>query len=279
MKACKPNHRLMLLTLTAFVLAFSGARAEDADESATELAKKVQNPVSDLISLPFQDNNNIHQGPYHQTGNILNIQPVIPLHLSEDWNLISRPIFPLISQVRLAPDIGPEYGLGDINPQFYLSPAKPIPFLSGGIVAGLGPIFLLPTAGSAQLGSQKWASGVTGVGVFLSGPWVVGLLANNLWSFAGPGRRNVNQFQAQTFVSYNFPDGWYLTSSPIITADWVARTRNQWTVPLGGGLGRVFKVNDQAVNMTLQTFYNVVRPDNGPWWQIRFQLSLLFPTK
>lgn len=263
----------------AVALAASHAIAEEGEEGASDLAKKVQNPISDLISLPLQNNTNIHQGRFHQTGNILNIQPVIPVHLNSDWNLITRTIVPLVSQVRVSPELGPEYGLGDINPQYFLSPAKPFSFLSGNVVAGLGPTFLLPTAGGPTLGARKWASGVTGVGVYLSGPWVVGLLANNLWSFAGPGERKVNQLLAQPFVNYNFPGGWYLTASPIITADWVAKPGDQWTVPLGGGAGRVLTINKQPVNISLQAFYNVVRPDNGPWWQLRFQFAFLFRTK
>jgi hypothetical protein len=276
---------LLSISLLVMGLGATHAFAEDPngsteDKATEDLAKQSQNPVADLISVPFQNNTNIRQGPYHQTGNILNIQPVIPFHLNEDWNLITRTIIPVVSQVRLSPNQGPEFGLGDTNPTLFLSPAKPQPFLSGHLVTGFGPTFLFPTSTDRTLGPGRWASGISGVGVFLQGPWVIGLLANNLWSFAGPeDRQHVRQLTAQYFINYNFKGGWYVTSSPIITADWVRKPGDQWTVPIGGGFGRVFKVNDQPINASLQAFYNVVRPDNGPLWQIRFQLALLFPTK
>ena len=276
---------LLSISLLMVGLCATAAFAEEPngsgeDKATEELAKKSQNPIADLISVPFQNNTNIHQGPEHQTGNVLNIQPVIPFHLNEDWNLITRTILPVVSQVRLSPTQGPELGLGDTNPQFYFSPKNPQPFLSGNLVTGLGPTFLLPTSTGRTLGPGRWASGISGVAVYLEGPWVAGLVANNLWSFAGPyDRPNVRQLTAQYFINYNFKGGWYLSSAPIITADWTAKPGDQWTVPLGGGFGRVFKLNEQPINASLQAFYNVVRPANGPWWQIRFQLAFLFPTK
>ena len=161
---------LFSIALLATGLSAAHAFAEEPDGSVDdkdteELAKKSQNPIADLISVPFQNNTNIHQGPYHQSGNILNIQPVIPFHLNEDWNLITRTIIPVVSQVRLSPTQGPELGLGDTNPQFYFSPRNPQPFLSGQLVTGLGPTFLLPTSTDRTLGPGRWASGVSGVGV------------------------------------------------------------------------------------------------------------------
>jgi len=271
---------LLMMGLCATPTFAEEPNGSSEDKDTEELAKKSQNPIADLISVPLQNNTNFRQGPYHQTGDILNIQPVIPFHLNEDWNLITRTILPIVSQVRVSPNQGPEFGLSDTNPQFYFSPKNPQPFLSGNLVTGLGPTFLLPTSTDRTLGRGRWASGIAGVGVYLEGPWVVGLVANNLWSFAGPyDRPNVRQLTAQYFINYNFKGGWYLTSSPIITADWTAKPGDQWTVPIGGGFGRVFKVREQPINASLQAFYNVVRPTDGPLWQIRFQLAFLFPTK
>jgi hypothetical protein len=114
------------------------------------------------------------------------------------------------------------------------------------------------------------------------GHWVIGLLANNQWSVGGaPGRPSVNFLTTQYFINYNIPGGhgWFLTSSPIITADWTAAPGQQWTVPVGGGFGRVFKIGDQPIDASVQGFYNVVRPDNGPTWSLRVQVSLLFPDR
>jgi hypothetical protein len=253
---------------------------EGDSDGGDDLAKQSQNPVSDLISVPFQNNTNFRQGPYNQTGNILNIQPVVPIEINEEWNVISRTIIPIVHQVRLSPGIGPDLGLGDINPTLFLSPSKPAPFLSGNMVTGFGPTFLFPTSTGPTLGPGRWASGISGVAAYLDGPWVIGLLASNLWSFAPPySHDNVRLLNAQYFINYNMKGGWYLTSSPIISADWTATPGKQWTVPVGGGLGRVFTIGKQPVNVSLSAYYNAVRPDNAAAWQIRFALALLFPTK
>ncbi len=118
--------------------------------------------------------------------------------------------------------------------------------------------------------------------VFLVTPkhWVIGVLVNNQWSVGGnPLRQNVNEFLAEPFANYNMPHGWFLTSSPVITANWLAASGQQWTVPLGGGFGRLFKLGDQPVSASIQGFYNAVRPDGAPTWELRYQLSLLFPEK
>lgn len=257
-----------------------GSGSDPSSASTEEIAKKAQNPIADMISIPFQNNTNFRQGHYNKTGNLLYIQPVIPFNLSENWNLITRTVIPVVSQVRLSPTQGPEFGLGDINPQFYFAPSKPTPFLSGHVLAGLGATFLLPTSSDNTLGAKRWAAGVTGAGVYMQGPWVVGLLASNLWS-VGPrnDHPNVRQLTAQYFVNYNLKDGWYIASSPVITANWTARRSDRWTVPFGGGFGRVFKVGDQPLNASVQAFYNAVRPKGAPAWQLRFQLTFLFPTK
>jgi hypothetical protein len=133
---------------------------------------------------------------------------------------------------------------------------------------------------ASELRPRRWASGIAGVGVYIEGPWVIGLLASNLWSFGSPySRADVRLLNAQYFINYNMEGGWYLTSSPIITADWTARPGNQWTVPFGGGFGRVFKIGSQPVNVNLAGYYNAVRPDNAAAWQLRFTFALLFPTK
>jgi hypothetical protein len=243
------------------------------DES--ELAKKTQNPVSDLISVPFQNNFNFNVGPDNDMQYLLNIQPVYPMNLNENWNWIHRLIIPIIDQPELAPGIGDEFGLSDIQYQGYLSPAK-----SGELIWGIGPVLSFPTASDESLGTEKWSAGPGAVVLTIQGPWVIGVLANNIWSFAGDDdRNNVNQGLLQYFVNYNFPGGLYLTTAPIITANWEADSDDRWTVPFGGGIGKILKIGKLPVNTSATAYYNVEQPDNGAEWQARIQFQFLFPKK
>lgn len=245
-----------------------------AGESAEELARKTQNPVADLISVPFQNDFNFGTGPEDKTVWVLNVQPVIPLHLTESWNLITRVIIPVVDQPSLAPGLPQVYALGDINPTFFLSPAS-----SQKLIWGVGPTLTLPTASNRVVGSGKWSAGPAAVLLTMQGPWVVGALGNNQWSFAGWSDSEVNQMLLQPFVNYNFRHGWYLTSAPIMTADWTTGRDNRWTIPVGGGGGKLWRVGKVGlpINTQLQAFYNAVTPDNAADWQLRFQLQFLFP--
>jgi hypothetical protein len=243
-----------------------------ADDDETTLAKKTQNPVADLISVPFQNNFNFSAGPNDATIYNLNFQPVIPLHLTEDWNLITRTILPVINQPALFPGDQSAFGLGDLNPTFFLSPAKP-----GDLIWGAGPTFTLPTATDSRLGSGKWSMGPAAVGLIMHGPWVAGALVNQQWSFAGWRDQDVSQLLIQPFVNYNFGEGWYLVSAPIMTANWEAASGDKWTVPLGGGVGKLFRLDKLPINTQLQAFYNIERPDLSADWQLRFQFQFLFP--
>jgi hypothetical protein len=260
-----------VLCLVTILMTASLWVQEKRDEE-TELAKKTQNPVADLISVPFQNNFNFGAGTNDATIYILNVQPVIPLKLTEDWNLITRTIMPIINQPSLFPGDESAFGLGDINPTLFLSPAKP-----GKLIWGVGPTFTLPTATDSRLGSGKWSMGPAAVALTMQGPWVVGALANQQWSFAGWRDQAVSQLLIQPFVNYNLPDAWYLVSAPIITANWEASSGNKWTVPLGGGVGKLFKLDKLPINTQLQAFYNVARPDFAADWQLRFQVQFLFP--
>jgi hypothetical protein len=142
----------------------------------------------------------------------------------------------------------------------------------------MGPTFFLPTASNAVLGKEKWSVGPGLVLLTMPGKWVIGLLANNVWSIAGKEERSdVNQMLLQYFINYNLPDGWYLSSGPIITANWKAESGQQWVVPFGGGFGKIFKIGSQPLHAQVQAFANVVKPDNGADWSMRLQLQLLFP--
>ena len=243
----------------------------DGDVDQGDLAKAAQNPVGDLISLPFQNNMNFDVGPADRTQNVLNIQPVWPIALSKNWNFITRTIVPVISQP--APGNERTNGLGDLNFTGFFSPKQP-----GKIIWGVGPTLVFPTATDDVTGTDKWSAGPSVVVLTMPGQWVIGALVSNVWSFSGDDERaDVNSFLMQYFVNYNLPDGWYLTSAPIITANWEAESGEQWTVPFGGGIGRVFRIGRQPINMQTQVFYNVETPTNGAKWQWRLQVQLLFP--
>lgn len=248
--------------------------AQESD--ATKLAKATQNPVADLISVPFQYNANFGVGPDDDTQHILNIQPVYPINLNADWNVITRTIIPLISQPALAPGQDREGGLGDIQLSLFLSPAK-----TAGLIWGVGAIMQFDTASDDVLGQGKWGLGPTAVALKMEGPWVIGGLINNVWSVGGDDNRaDVNQMLIQPFINYNFPQhpGRYLTFSPIITANWEADSDNTWTLPLGLGIGQILKLDKLPVNLQASAYYNVEKPDVvGANWQLRLQVALLFP--
>jgi hypothetical protein len=240
-----------------------------------DLAKQTQNPVANLISLPLQNNTNFGIGPDDETQNILNIQPVWPFSISEDWTLITRTILPVVSQPNvLTGGEGRINGLGDTTFTGFFSPKE-----SSKLTWGVGPVFLIPTATDNTLGSDKWGAGASAVLLVMPGKWVVGSLFSNVWSFAGSGNQDVNLFTWQYFINYNMANQWYLTSAPIITANWEADSSNRWTVPFGGGVGKIFKIGKQPMNGQVGAYCNVEKPDSGADWQLRVQLQFLFPKK
>ena len=267
---------ISILFFAAFLMsiqvhAAESASSQTASDESTELAKKSQNPVADMISIPFQNNVFFGAGQKHAPIYNMNIQPVIPFKLNEDWNLITRTVIPFISQPSQFNGMDSSTGFGDINPTFYFSPSKPSEW-----IWGIGPTLQLPTHTDDELGSDKWCVGPAVVVLRMQGQWVYGALLNNLWSVGGSGDK-VNKFLIQPFVNYNLPKGWYLTASPIITADWEAQSGQKWTVPLGGGIGRIIKMGKLPVNISLAAFSNVITPDYGPDWSLRFQIQFLFP--
>jgi hypothetical protein len=270
------TERLWLLA-AALLPITSPALAQDQ----ADLAKAAQNPVAAMISLPFQNNTLFGVGPDDDVANVLNIQPVIPFRVG-DWNIINRTIVPVI----YLPDVtaglpelpegisgGETFGLGHINQSVYFSPAD-----SGPVIWGIGPSLTIPIATDEKIGTEKWSAGPAAVALAQPGPWVIGSLVRQLWSFAGDGdRQDVSQLLIQPFVNYNMEDDWYLVSSPIVTANWEADSDDIWTVPLGGGFGRIFRLGNQPINAQLQRFYKVEHPQFGPEWSLRFQFQFLFP--
>jgi hypothetical protein len=220
--------------------------------------------------VPFQNNSYFSAGPLEKTTNVLIIQPVIPIARIANWNVISRWVTRVVYVPRRSPDQGAEFGLGNLQPEFYLSPAH-----TGKITWGVGSRLYLPTATNDALGINKVGGGPAAAALANSGPWLVGILANNVW--AGAGKERVDRMTLSPFVYYHLKDGWYFVSSPVITSNWVSASGDRWTVPVGGGIGRLFNVDDQSVNARIQGLYNAARPDFGPRWQLQVQVQLLFP--
>ncbi len=272
MTNCQSENIILTILLTLFLVLTTVGNVH-AEQSADELARETQNPVADLISVPFQNNTNFNFGPREKTQNVLNIQPVWPFKLNDNWNLITRTILPVVSQPGFTPGQDRKNGIGDTLFTAFLSPRNP-----GKWIWAVGPAILLPTSNDDRLGVGEWGGGPSIAFLTMQGPWVAGSLFNNIWSSKNNDDVKVNVFTWQYFVNYNFSGGWYLTSSPIITANWEADSDNKWTVPIGGGFGRVFRVGKQAMNAQVQAYYNIEKPDDiGPDWTLRLQLQFLFP--
>lgn len=264
------------LLFTIFVCCLSGIispvlHAQEVDQAA-ELAKKLSNPVASLISVPMQANWDFGIGPNDASRFTLNVQPVIPISLSEDTNLIIRTIVPIIDAESPAPGVDDAFGLGDTVQSFFFSPKEPT---SGGWVLGAGPVLLWPSATDDLLGSGKWGAGPTALALRQTKGWTYGVLANHLWSYAGDGdRAEVNATFIQPFVSFTTKTHTTLAFNTESTYDW---TREQWTVPLNLTVAQLFKVGGKPMQFTIGGRYYVETPEGGPEWGMRAVLTFLFP--
>jgi len=248
---------------------------ESSAQGTSEVAKQAQNPIANVISVPLENDFYPHTGIDKNDSYVLEMKPVVPFKLGNDWNLITRTIIPIVQVPDLSPTIQGTSGLGDIQTSLFFSPAK-----VGKIIWGAGPVISLPTATEDILGTKKTSIGPTAVALTIQGHWLFGTLVQNLFSVAGPRERSdVNQMLMQPFVNYNLRHGWYLTSSPIITANWEVSGNNRWTVPVGGGVGRIVHFGKIPVSTYAQVFRNVQRPDGTTSWSTRFQMQFLFPKK
>ena len=255
-----------------------------------DLAKQSQNPLGTIISLPFENNFYFGVGPSDNTGYGLTWKPVYPVGIGK-WNLINRFIVPVMYSPGQDEDVlldsslefgnasmiellsGSEFGLADITYSGYFSPKE-----SGSWIWGLGGSFVLPTATSDRYAGEKWSAGPAFVALTMPGNWVTGLLIQNVWSFAGDSDANeVNKFLFQYFINYNLSDGWYLSTTPIITANWEADSGDQWTVPFGGGVGKLVKHGKLPVDYKLTAYWNAEKPEYGPDWQLQFTIKFLLP--
>jgi hypothetical protein len=259
--------------LVALLLAAPALRAQ---QTADDLRNLARNPVGDAVKVPFAEGINFETGPYARTSNSLQIQPIIPFQIAKHWLLIPRIV---ATPVAYVPDVtqasGGRLGLGDTVATFFLTPAR-----IGKVIWGVGPSLLIPTATDANIGAGKWDLGPS-LAVLVEPNWgSVGVVVQNIWSLPGnPRRTSVNQLQIETSFSYNLPHGWYLITAPTINADWTQSSRDRWLVPFGGGLGRTFGIANQAVDLSIALYSNVIRPTGqlSPKWQMSLQCTLLYP--
>lgn len=260
--------KIITLLLAGLMIIFS-AYAQDEDAENAALAKATQNPLAAMYSLPFQNNTTFGMGEFQRAQNVLNIQPVIPVGLGNKVNLINRIIIPVITQPSSMED-NSTTGFGDIIYTAWLSPTK-----ASKITWGLGPVFQIPTASTAnEFGSREFGIGPSLVVLTTLNKWVMGFVTNNIKTF---GEVKENKFMFQYFVNYNLPKAWYIVSGPIMTANWTADKGQQWIVPFGAGAGKIVRFGKLPVNISAHAYYNAVKPDGIGNWQSRIQMQFLFP--
>jgi len=264
------SHSMIRVFVSAGVAFFCLSQAASADDA--ELAEKLSNPVAAMISAPVQVNCDSGYGPDDGSRVTTNIQPVIPVTINDDWNMISRTILPVIWQEDIAGPSGEQFGLGDITQSLFFSPKAPT---SNGVIWGIGPAFLIPTATDKRLGTEKWGAGPTGLVLKQSHGWTVGMLANQIWSFAGKSSRSdVNSTFLQPFVAYTTPTAWTFNVNSESSYDWQSR---QWSVPVNAGVSKLVRFGKQPVSFGVMGRYWAESPDGGPEdFGARFIVTFLF---
>jgi hypothetical protein len=249
------------------------AAAPAAQSEAGELAKKLSNPISDLVSVPFQFNWEQNVGPNEQTRFVLNVQPVMPFALNSDWNLIARVIVPLVSQPPLFEGGSAAFGVSDILTSFFFSPS------GGGLTWGVGPVISLPSTTIPTLGTEKWSAGPTAVVLKQTGPWTYGALWNQVWSFSGNSdRADVSQMFLQPFLAYQATHTVTLTVQSESTANWEV-DEGRWTVPINVLVSKLSSFGTFPASYSIGFGGFVDHPDVGPSWKIRGAIVILLPRR
>jgi hypothetical protein len=275
-EACSDGCRRFLYVA---VLVAMPASAQDApageSAGAQQLAKQLSNPVASLVSVPLQFNWEQGVGPDDDTRFVLNFQPVVPLTLNEEWNLIGRLIMPMVSQPALIAGGEATFGVSDILLSVFFSPAKP-----GAFIWGAGPVLSLPSTSEPTLGTEKWSAGPTFVILKQSGHLTVGVLANHLWSFAGDdSRADVNQSFVQPFLAYTTPKAVTYTLNTEATANWEAASGEKWTVPLNFTVSKLVRIGPFPASLGFGGGYYIEKPDGAPDWKLRASATLLLPRR
>jgi hypothetical protein len=272
---------LIFLTpvVQAQTMAVTNAAASATQASNDDLSKEAENPVTLKITLPLRYEAEFNDGAYRATKSTFELdQAVVPFRLSDDWALITRTKLPDYAQPPKKLGDHWESGLSNGYTTFFLSPAK-----GNGFYWGAGPVLYYPTATNAALGVNKWGSGPSVAFVFKNSdsPWVFGAVANNIWSFGGPpgSSDRTNSLLINPFVSYHFGDGWSVGSSPNIAANWLSKAGQVWTIPVGGGVSRTFRLGNQPMKAAIDCYYNAIRPQASfETWFLEVTLTFLFAT-
>ena len=243
--------------------------------SEDEIAKESENPIGSLTVLPFENYVNLGFGPNKGTQDVLEFEPVVPIHVNQDWNVITRAIIPVTWDPSLLPAPSVPQALAPSTFSAVLAPRTP----TNGWIWGVGPIAQIPTETSLTVGSNVWGLGPTAIFVHTGTHIVAGLLINNVWSFggtSGPGGSRYAQFLAQPLFNYNFGQGWFMSTAPIITDNEVGHGQ-KWTVPVGVEGGRIIRVlGNLPVKLSVGGYYNIVTPEYGARWTLKSVVAVIF---
>jgi hypothetical protein len=273
---------LILISICFLILFFClQIHSSQAEETAgapqgreADLAQELSNPIADLITIPIQINYDRGIGPLDDGWKLqTNIQPVIPFSVNNNWNLITRTIMPVTYQKDIFPGSGSDFGLGDINMSLFFSPKEQA---SGGLIWGVGPVLLFPTATEPLLGTKKWGTGPALVALTVRGQWTLGLLANHLWSFAGDSdRKDISNTFMQPFAAYTWPSAWTFSFQSETTYNW--ETEN-WSVPFNIAISKLVRWGKLPVSLQAGVGYWLESPDSGAeGFRLRFQANFVLP--
>ncbi|MCF1709466.1 transporter [Tabrizicola sp. J26] len=255
-----------------FLMALAELPQTATAQSAEELAKQTANPISSLVSVPFQLNydHGIGDGDGQQT--YINIQPVIPFSISENWNVISRTILPVVDQSDFTDDFGSRSGLGNITQSLFFSPKEPT---QGGLIWGVGPVFQIPTA-TDGIAPNQWGAGITGVALEQKNGWTVGMLANHIWSIGKTDQYgNSSKTFLQPFLAYTTPKATTFSLNTESTYDWESE---EWSVPINMMVAQVVKIGGRPVQLVGGVRYWADSAEGGPdGWGARLAVTYLFP--
>ncbi|WP_455196944.1 hypothetical protein [Kaarinaea lacus] len=251
-------------------------QAAAQESKNADLAQELTNPIADIVTLPiqinFDDNIGINDEGSKTT---TNIQPVIPIEINQDWNLITRTIFPIISQDNIYPGAGSQSGLGDITEQLFFSPKKPT---AGGIIWGVGAVLIFPTASDSKLGTEKWSLGPAGVAITMRGPWTLGALGNHAWSVAGDSdRADISNTFLQPFAAYTWPSAWTAAIQSESNYNWKSK---KWSIPVNVAISKLVFLGKLPVSLQAGVGYWMESPDTGPEGvRYRLQANIVLPKK
>jgi hypothetical protein len=283
------KYRLFATVLASLALCFASAHAQEAEHPDTgervthdtvekagesDIAKESENPIGNLTILPFENYTNFDAGPHNGVQNILQFEPVVPVHITDDWNIINRAIVPPVWNPSYAPAHVASFGLAPIEYEGFLSPRHSV----DGWTWGVGPVVQIPTATSPTLGSSVWGLGPTAVLVKTTDHIVAGVLVNNVFSLGGHLGAYANRYSSlliEPFFNYNFGHGWFVNTAPLITNNQYA-TGTKWTVPIGMEGGRIIRLGKLPVKLSAGAYYNVVRPEYGATWTLKAVVAFIF---